>query len=93
MPLDTPIGEPRVDFTRAMHLTPEVEAAITDAFEYHPWDDLQTVRGKEVREALIAAVRVTIEMVPPCPDRTTAIRKLREARMDCNSAITHGGKY
>jgi hypothetical protein len=25
--------------------------------------------------------------------RTTAIRKIREARMDANSAITHGGKY
>jgi hypothetical protein len=26
-------------------------------------------------------------------DRKTAIRKLREARMDANSAITHAGKY
>lgn len=27
------------------------------------------------------------------PDKSVAIRKIREARMDCNSAITHDGKY
>jgi hypothetical protein len=35
---------------------------------------------------------VIIETVPPSPDRSVAIRKLREARMDCNSAITFDGK-
>lgn len=81
------------DFTRASALTPEVAAEIDAAFDYQPWDESQVKDGKRVREALAGAVKVIVECVPPCPDRTTAIRKLREARMDANSAITHRGKY
>ncbi|MFP5230947.1 MAG: hypothetical protein ACLGXA_25300 [Acidobacteriota bacterium] len=82
-----------MDFTRATELTDEVAAAIEDAFEYHNWDEKMIAAGKQVRAALAAAVKVIVAAVPPGPDRTTAIRKLREARMDCNSAITHGGRY
>jgi hypothetical protein len=82
-----------IDFTRATELTPEVEAQIEDAFEYHPWDEEQEKRGDFVRKVLVNAVAIIILNVPPGPDRTVAIRKIREARMDCNSAITHGGKY
>jgi len=78
---------------RAKELTPEIEAAIDDMFEYHPWDAEQRARGAEVRRTLADAVIVIIQNVPPGPDRTVAIRKIREARMDANSAITHGGKY
>jgi len=81
------------DFTRATDTTDDVREAVLDAFEYHPWNETQMRVGKEVREALISAVLVIIAFVPPGPDRTVAIRKIREARMDCNSAITHGGKY
>jgi hypothetical protein len=77
----------------ARTVTPEVEEMVTDMFEYHPWNDNQQERGTHVREALKAAVLVLIHNVPPCPDRSAAIRKLREARMDANSAITHGGNY
>lgn len=82
-----------MDFTRATEVTEEVEAAVKDAFDYHPWDDEKQAAGFRVRRALADAVLVIIDSVPPCPDRTTAIRKLREARMDANSAITHNGKY
>ena len=82
-----------MDFTRAAGLTPEVSAAVDDAFEYHKWTDRQVEMGREVRATLAEAVKVIIANVPPSPDRTTAIRKIREARMDCNSAITHAGKY
>lgn len=82
-----------VDFTRAVEVTPDVAAAIHDAFEYHRWSDEQVEKGKLVREALRSAAAIIVANVPPGPDRTVAIRKLREARMDCNSAITHGGKY
>jgi hypothetical protein len=81
------------DFTRATEVTDEVRAAIKDAFEYHPWTPEQIDAGSVVRLALQHAVEIIVLYVPPCPDRTTAIRKLREARMDANSAITHGGKY
>ena len=82
-----------MDFTRAAELTIEVADQIKDAFEYHEWDAEKIAKGKAVKDALVTAVRTIVACVPPCPDRSAAIRKLREARMDCNSAITHSGKY
>lgn len=82
-----------IDFTRATSLTPQVEAQIDDAFEYHSWSAAQQDAGTRVRRILAEAVKVLVADVPPCPDRSSAIRKLREARMDANSAITHNGKY
>lgn len=82
-----------MDFTRATQLTPEVREAVEDAFEYHKWDEAKIKAGQRVRQALSEAVIVIIQDVPSGPDRTVAIRKIREARMDCNSAITHQGKY
>lgn len=82
-----------MDFTRADTLTPEISQEIDDAFTYLPWSLEKIKNGERVRDALAHAVKVLIECVPPCPDRSAAIRKLREARMDANSAITHGGKH
>jgi hypothetical protein len=82
-----------VDFTRAHGLTEEVSAAIDDAFEYHKWTKEQIEAGKAIRTALADAVKAIVAGAPPGPDRSAAIRKCREARMDANSAITHGGKY
>lgn len=82
-----------IDITRATKTTDEVDARIDDMFEYHAWDENKMLDGKVVREALADAVRVIIDHVPPSEDRTAAIRKIREARMDCNSAITHDGRY
>lgn len=82
-----------MDFTRAPELTPEVEAAIDDAFEYHEWTSEQVEAGIKIRATLAEAVKAIIAGAPPSPDRSAAIRKCREARMDANSAITHGGKY
>ena len=73
--------------------TTGINDIIDDMFEYHKWSDAQVEAGKRIRKALADAVKIIIADVPPSPDRTIAIRKLREARMDCNSAITHGGKY
>lgn len=82
-----------MDFTRATEVTPEVEAAIDDAFEYHKWTPEQVEAGVKIRQALAAAVKAIVAGAPPSPDRSAAIRKCRDARMDANSAITHGGKY
>ncbi len=82
-----------MDFTRASGpLTKETAADIDAAFDYQPWNEEQTAIGKRVREALANAVKVIVACVPPSPDRTVAIRKIREARMDCNSAITFQGR-
>ena len=82
-----------MDLTRAAELNDEVRKEVDAMFTYQPWDEDQTARGKKVREALAAAMKVIIATVPPCPDRTVAIRKLRDSRMDCNSAITFRGRY
>lgn len=66
---------------------------LKDVMDYHAWDEEKIAKGAKVREALGAALKVIIENVPPSPDRSCAIRKLRDARMDCNSAITHNGKF
>lgn len=71
----------------------DIIRTVDDMFEYHEWDDSKKHKGYNVRHVLSEAVKVIIENVPPCPDRSVAIRKIREARMDANSAITHGGKY
>lgn len=71
----------------------EVLTTIQDMMEYHPWSEDKKIRGNRIREVLTNALAVIIEVIPPCPDRTVAIRKIREARMDCNSALTHNGKY
>lgn len=78
---------------RATELTPEVEAEIEAMFHYQEWNRTQIAAGILVRNALADAVRIIIANVPPGGDRSTAIRKLREARMDCNSAITFNGRY
>ena len=82
-----------MDITRATEVTPEVADTICDMFEYHTWEAVQCAKGKAVREALQAAFTAIVANVPPSPDRSAALRKLRDCRMDCNSAITHNGKY
>lgn len=84
---------PTINLNFVRELTPEVEALIDDMFEYHPWDGEKQERGRQVRDALAEAVKTLIICVPPGPDRTVAIRKIREARMDADSGITHGGRY
>ena len=82
-----------VDLNRATEVTPEVDAAVEDCFEYKPWDQKQVQHGASVRAALALAYKALLQHVPPCADRSVALRKIREARMDANSAITHRGKY
>jgi len=84
---------PKIRINEVRELTDDVSREIDDMFDYHAWSDAQKDAGAEVRSALAAAVKAIVKNVPPSPDRTVAIRKIREARMDANSAITHGGKY
>lgn len=85
--------ENTLDVTRTNDLNPSSRAVIDDMFEYHPWTPEQIQQGGKVRAALAEAFAVIIENVPASPDRSAALRKIREARMDANSAITHRGKY
>jgi len=82
-----------IDLNRVSGRSDDIINEIANQFTYHPWDQEQIGRGSAVRLALETATQVIVANVPACPDRTVALRKLREARMDCNSAITHDGKY
>ena len=80
-------------FRCAIELTPDVRKAVADCFEHYAWAPEHSAKGETVRAGLRNAVEIIIELVPPCPNRSSAIRKTREAWMDCNSAITHEGRY
>ncbi len=82
-----------MDISRATEVTPEVEDAVGDMFTYHNWTPEMIDRGYKVRQALASAVLVIVANVPPGPDRSVAIRKIREARMDANSAISFNGRW
>jgi hypothetical protein len=70
-----------------------VDEQLDDQYTYHAWTIDKIEAGNQVRNALKAAAKAIIVNVPASADRSAALRKLREARMDANSAITHGGKY
>jgi hypothetical protein len=44
-----------------------------------------------VQKATIALGQAILDNCPQCADRSTAMRKLREARMDANAAIALNG--
>lgn len=79
-----------VNLNQATSISDEELKSVMD---YHPWDAAKVEKGNIVRKALSDAIRAIIENVPPSPDRSVAIRKIRDARMDCNSAITHNGAF
>lgn len=62
-------------------------------FTYQAWDRYQISQAEPVKEAILALARAILRHVPDCPDRSVAVRKLRELRMDVNSAITHRGEF
>lgn len=82
--------EEKVNLNMAKEITNE---QLADVMNYHPWDAEKIKKGEAVRSALANALKVIIENVPPSADRSAAIRKLRDCRMDCNSAITHNGSF
>lgn len=85
--------KPKVNLVLAEKLTEEVIAEVDNLFEYHPWDEEQKCAGQVVRSVLADAYKQILKWVPPCPTRTRALNKLVDARMDCNAAITHRGRY
>lgn len=66
---------------------------VDDCFTYHsPGYDTQE-RMTQVRESSIALAKVILRVVPDCPDRSTALRELRNVRMWANSALALGGRF
>lgn len=71
----------------------DLDFLVNDMFSYHEWTPEQIEKGNRIRDSLKVACKVILINIPPSSDRSTALRKLRECRMDCNAAITFNGKY
>lgn len=64
---------------------------IEEVMTYHAPTPEMLHKFDAVREACIACARAIIEHCPQCADRTVALRKLREVRMDANASIALNG--
>jgi hypothetical protein len=79
-------------------ITPERQAEV-DAevliklFSWTPPSGDQPDRYQRINAAALALAKVIHEVCTPGPDRTDAIRKVREARMTANASIATGGGF
>lgn len=60
---------------------------IEELFSYHAPEGDQSMRYAAIRESAKTLARTIVDLVPAGPDRTAAIRKLRESVMTANAAI------
>ena len=67
------------------------EETIDYLFTFHDDPD-KTPHYVEIRESAKQFAKVLIRHCPPCADRTTAIRKVREAVMTANAAVALSGR-
>ena len=77
----------------ATEVTPEVLEELEELSTSHPWTPAQLHNASQFRILWVGLMAAIIKYVPPSADRSAAMRKLREVRMDCNHAITHEGRY
>ena len=74
--------------------TDEPKGAIEELFTYHAPSGDQPERYKRIREAAKALAYEIDRSCPPGPDRTAAIRHIREAVMTANASIaTNNAQY
>lgn len=62
-------------------------ATLEHLFTYHPPTIENVEQYKKVRESALAFAKVVDKECPPGPDKSAAIRKIREAVMTANAAI------
>jgi hypothetical protein len=68
--------------------------AIEALFTYHSPTIEQVEQYKEIRNAAKSLARVIDQNCPPGPDRTAAVRHIREAVMTANASIaTNNAQY
>jgi hypothetical protein len=65
----------------------QAEAELNEQFTYHAPTAPEVARMTEIREAAKNLASIIRATVPPCADRSAAIRKIREASMTANAAI------
>lgn len=79
-----------LDLNRQDELSEAADAILVDMFTHKKWSPEENEKSENVRAALLAAARVLIQEVPPCPDRTVALRELRSCLMNADNAIMFG---
>lgn len=67
------------------------EESLIAAFTYHAPTPAQVVSLQRINEAAHALAHMILLEVPPCADRSAAIRLVREARMTANAGIVLDG--
>lgn len=71
----------------------DVEDTVKELFLREECSEEQRAKGLEISGVLALACKAIFRLVPPCSDRTAAIRKLREADSDCWNGITFDGRF
>jgi hypothetical protein len=66
---------------------------ITEIFTFHSPDADQQVTYEKLRGAAREFAIALVELTPPSPDQSAALRKLRECVMTANAAIALKGRY
>lgn len=64
-----------------------VYVQIDNWFSHHSPDSDQLERYELIRKTAKVMANVMVKTIPPCADRTSALRKLRETVMAANAAI------
>lgn len=65
---------------------------VVEVMTYKAPDEVAVGQHKRIQEGAIAFAEVVLTNAPECADTTTAIRKIREAKLWANSAIALGGQ-
>lgn len=66
---------------------------ILPALRCDDWTDEEIKDAAVIRRALSNAGWAILDCTPDCNERAAAIRKLREAWVECVMAIRHGSEY
>lgn len=72
---------------------PYSRAQLREIFTYHAPDADQQVAYEKLRNAAYDFAVALVELTPPSPDQTAAVRLLRQAVMTANAAIALGGQF
>ena len=67
------------------------EENLDEVMTYHKPDTERARKHEVVNTAAKEFIRTLLQNCPPCADRSSAIRSVREARLWANSAIALGG--
>ena len=88
MNVETPLPD---DLGQEVSVTPPTDP-LTHQFTYHSPTAETIPKYKELREKGLDFARVIDNLCPNGPDKSAAIRKVREAVMTANAAIACGGQ-